>query len=53
MAELVRDIMDSTPVTVPPEASVEEVVTTLRQHELPGRLVGVLTRLDVLGAPAR
>jgi CBS domain-containing protein len=56
MAELVRDIMDSTPVTVPPEASVEEVVTTLRQHELPGvpvvdgdgRCLGIITEADLV-----
>ena len=56
MAQLVRDIMDSTPITVPPDASVEEVVATLRQHELPGVLVvdgdgrclGIVTEADLV-----
>jgi CBS domain-containing protein len=56
MAELVRDIMDATPITVAPDASVEEVVGTLRQHELPGvpvvdgdgRCVGIVTEADLV-----
>jgi CBS domain-containing protein len=56
MAELVRDIMDAEPATVSPDASVEEVVRTLRQHELPGvpvvdadgRLAGVVTEADLV-----
>jgi CBS domain-containing protein len=56
MAQLVRDIMDSTPITVPPDASVEEVVATLRQHELPGvpvvdgdgRCLGIVTEADLV-----
>ncbi len=57
MPDQVRDIMDSNPATVAPETSVQDVVATLREHQLPGvpvveegRLVGVVTRLDVLGA---
>jgi CBS domain-containing protein len=56
MAELVRDIMDRSPVTVSPDASVEEVVNTLREHELPGvavvdgdgRCVGIVTEADLV-----
>jgi CBS domain-containing protein len=56
MAESVRDIMDTSPVTVSPDASVEEVVSTLREHELPGvpvvdadgRCVGIVTEADLV-----
>jgi CBS domain-containing protein len=56
MADLVRDIMDTSPVTVSPNASVEEVVGTLREHELPGvpvvdgdgRCVGIVTEADLV-----
>jgi CBS domain-containing protein len=56
MAELVREIMDSSPATVSPEAPVEEVVRTLRQNELPGvpvvdgdgRCVGIITEADLV-----
>jgi CBS domain-containing protein len=56
MAELVRDIMDSSPATVSPDATVEEVVSTLRQNELPGvpvvdgegRCVGIVTEADLV-----
>jgi CBS domain-containing protein len=56
MADLVRDIMDTSPVTVSPNASVEEVVRTLREHELPGvpvvdgdgRCVGIVTEADLV-----
>jgi CBS domain-containing protein len=56
MAELVRDIMDSTPATVTPETKVEDVVRTLREHELPGvpvvdgggQLVGIVTEADLV-----
>src|ERR671919_2340718 len=56
MAELVRDIMDTAPVTVSPDASVEEVVRTLRNRELPGvpvvdgdgRCVGIVTEADMV-----
>jgi CBS domain-containing protein len=56
MAELVRDIMETTPVTVSPDTSVEDVVRTLREHELPGvpvvygdgRCVGIVTEADLV-----
>jgi CBS domain-containing protein len=56
MAELVRDIMDTSPVTVAPDTPVEEVVRTLREHELPGvpvvdrdgRCVGIVTEADLV-----
>jgi CBS domain-containing protein len=56
MAELVRDIMDATPITVAPDASVEEVVGALRENELPGvpvvdgdgRCVGIVTEADLV-----
>src|SRR5919109_86874 len=56
MAELVREIMDSAPATVSPDASVEEVVRTLRNNELPGvpvvdgegRCVGIITEADLV-----
>jgi CBS domain-containing protein len=52
----VRDIMDSSPATVRPETPVEEVVTTLRKHELPGipvvdadgRCVGLVSEADLV-----
>jgi CBS domain-containing protein len=56
MAELVREIMDAEPATVSPDASVEEVVRTLRENELPGvpvvdangRLAGLVTEADLV-----
>jgi CBS domain-containing protein len=56
MAELVREIMDSTPVTVASDAPVEDVVKALREHELPGlpvvdadgRCVGIVTEADLV-----
>jgi CBS domain-containing protein len=56
MPALVRDIMDAEPATVSPDASVEEVVRTLREHELPGvpvidadgRLAGLVTEADLV-----
>jgi CBS domain-containing protein len=53
---VVRDIMDASPATVGPDASVEEVVRTLREHELPGvpvvdgdgRCVGIVTEADLV-----
>ncbi len=52
----VADIMDREPVTVSPEATVEEVVQTLKRHELPGvpvvndggRCVGIVTEADLV-----
>lgn len=56
MAEYVRDIMDSDPVTVAVDAPVDEVVKALRAHELPGlpvvdaedRCVGIITEADLV-----
>jgi CBS domain-containing protein len=56
VAQTVREIMDSNPETVTPDASVEEVVSTLRQNELPGvpvvdedgRCVGIVTEADLV-----
>ena len=52
----VAEIMDSDPVTVSPETSVEDVVRTLKEHELPGvpvvngggRCVGIVTEADLV-----
>jgi CBS domain-containing protein len=52
----VRDIMDADPVTVTPEASVEDVVRALRGAALPGvpvvtdsgRLLGIITESDLV-----
>ena len=48
--------MDSSPATVAPDASVEEVVAALRAHQLPGlpvvegdgRCVGIVTEADLV-----
>ena len=56
MAELVSEIMERDPVTVAPEASVEDVVTALREHQLPGVPVvdsegtvwGIVTEADLV-----
>ena len=56
MAELVSEIMDRDPVTVSPEASVQEVVAAMREHQLPGVLVvdadgncvGIVTEADLV-----
>jgi CBS domain-containing protein len=56
MAELVREIMDTDPVTVSPDTGVEDVVRVLRERELPGlpvvdgdgRLVGIVTEADLV-----
>jgi CBS domain-containing protein len=52
----VADIMDTDLVTVSPETSVEDVVRTLKTHELPGvpvvndggRCVGIVTEADLV-----
>jgi CBS domain-containing protein len=56
-ASNVEDMMTADPVTVAPEASVEEaarLIAERKHNRLPvvdhGRLVGVVTRLDVLDA---
>ena len=56
MAEVVREIMDSEPETVVPDTPVEEVVSLLRENELPGvpvvdgdgRCVGIVTEADLV-----
>jgi len=56
MPELIRDIMDADPATVGPDTPVEDVVRTLREHELPGvpvvdaegRCVGIVTEADLV-----
>src|ERR671939_546252 len=56
MAALVRQVMTADPVTVTPDATVEEVVAAMRDHELPGlpvvdgdgRLVGIVTESDLV-----
>ena len=56
MAALVRQVMTADPVTVTPDATVEEVVRLMRDHELPGlpvvdaagRLVGIVTESDLV-----
>jgi len=56
MPDRISEIMDPDPVTVAPEASVEEVVAALREHELPGlpvvdsdgQLVGIVTEADMI-----
>jgi CBS domain-containing protein len=60
MAGLVHDMMTSDPDTVEPETTVQEAARLIHRsghNRLPvvenGRLVGVVTRLDVLGALAR
>jgi len=56
-AALARDLMTEDPVTIEPSATVEEAARTIarkRHNRLPvvehGRLVGVVTRVDVLEA---
>jgi CBS domain-containing protein len=56
MAEVVSEIMDSSPATIAPDAPVDEVVTKMRAHELPGlpvvdaegRCVGMVTEADLV-----
>jgi CBS domain-containing protein len=53
---LARDVMDPQPVTVRPDDSIETVVRTLREPQLPGvpvveedgRCVGIVTEADVV-----
>lgn len=59
-ASRVKDMMTPDPITIAPEAPVKEaarVIAEGRHNRLPvvqhGRLVGVVTRLDVLEALAR
>ena len=56
MANTVSEIMDTDPVTVAPETSVQDVVAALRDHQLPGvpvvdddrRVVGIVTERDLV-----
>ncbi|HKP89753.1 MAG TPA: CBS domain-containing protein [Thermoleophilaceae bacterium] len=56
MAALVRQVMTADPVTVAPDATVEDVVRAMREQELPGlpvvdgdnRLVGIVTESDLV-----
>ena len=56
MPTLVGDIMERDPVTVSEDAKVEDVIRTLRKHELPGvpvvdgdgRCVGIVTEADLV-----
>jgi CBS domain-containing protein len=56
MAGLVRQVMTADPVTVTPDASVEDVVRLMRDHELPGlpvvdddgALLGIVTESDLV-----
>jgi CBS domain-containing protein len=57
MGSMARDLMTPNPVTISPDASVEEaarVIARRKHNRLPvvehGRLVGVVTRVDVLDA---
>jgi CBS domain-containing protein len=53
---IVADIMDREPVSVLPDASVEDVVRVLQTHELPGvpvvneggRCIGIITEADLV-----
>jgi CBS domain-containing protein len=53
---LVRDVMDPDPITVRPDDSIETVVRTLREQELPGvpvveedgRCAGIVTEADLV-----
>jgi CBS domain-containing protein len=54
--ERVSEIMDANPVTVSPEAPVQDVVGALREHQLPGlpvvdsdgSCVGIVTEADLV-----
>jgi CBS domain-containing protein len=56
MPTLVRDIMDANPETVSPDTPIEDVVSTMRENELPGlpvvdghgRCVGIVTEADLV-----
>ena len=59
-AALARDLMTEDPVTIEPEVSVREAARTIscsKHNRLPvvehGRLIGVVTRVDVLEALSR
>ena len=56
MAERIREIMDTSPASVAPDASVHDVVAAMREHQLPGlpvvdaegRCVGIVTEADLV-----
>jgi CBS-domain-containing membrane protein len=56
VAETVSEIMERDPVTVAPDASVQDVVSALREHQLPGvpvvdsdgTVVGMVTEADLV-----
>jgi len=56
VADHVKDFMDSSPASVTTDASVEDVVKLLSEHELPGvpvvdsdgRLAGIVTEADLV-----
>jgi CBS-domain-containing membrane protein len=56
VALTVRDIMDTEPVTVSADDSIETVVRRMREHELPGlpvvneggRCIGIVTEADLV-----
>ena len=56
MPDRISEIMDTNPVTVAPDTSVEDVVALLREHQLPGmpvvdadgQLVGIVTEADLV-----
>jgi CBS-domain-containing membrane protein len=56
MPALVRQVMTPDPATVTPDATVEDVVKAMREHELPGLpvvdgddgLVGIVTESDLV-----
>jgi CBS domain-containing protein len=56
LAKLVRDIMEREPTVVEADASIEEVIGTLRRHELPGvpvvdgdgSCIGIVTEADLV-----
>jgi CBS domain-containing protein len=56
MADVVREIMDPDPASVGPGTPVQDVVRTLREHELPGvpvvddegRVLGMVTEADLV-----
>ena len=56
MPDTISEIMDSSPVTVAPDTSTEDVVAAMRKHELPGlpvvdadgQLAGIVTEADMV-----
>src|SRR4051812_2667847 len=56
MPDRISEIMDPSPATVAPDASIEDVVAALREHQLPGlpvvdgdgQLAGIVTEADMV-----